>query len=261
MPIDVFPWPPVGVVGSEWTEDAPVARLRSAMTGRDQRQSSRPVRRLATLTVSALAHGRMGAGYCEMLKTLLRGGIHAVRLQSSPINWWIDEQRRAAGDLNGAPFAFQAGGGPDHLAWQAVSGPSPLRLFTGAAVVAGTATAHAFGAYLPVSGLPARTTVGRPGDFIRIVDLDDVSISEPARLLRPAVTNGAGEVTLKLDRLPTIARGRINMAGQDEAVFQVDGPLPRAVQPVSGDWQYTWNFREVFAEEVGGFTERPTVWT
>lgn len=259
MPINVFPWPPVGVVGSEWTEDAPVARLRSAMTGRDQRQSSRPVRRLATLTVSALANGQMGAGYCEMLKSLLRGGIHAVRLQSSPINWWVDEQRRRGADLNAPPMVWRVQGSTDPLTWR-TEAAQPLRWFSGIVVRGGVPSAHPFGGYLPAWGLPPQTLVGRPGDFIRIHDLAS-DASEVARLMRPAMTNAAGEVTLKLDRMPTIQNGRISMSGQDEGVFQVDGPLPRAVQPIAGDWQYTWSFREVFAEEVGGFTERPSVWT
>ena len=65
----------------------------------------------------------------------------------------------------------------------------------------------------------------------------------------------------KLDRLPTISGGRINLAGQDEAVFRVDGALPRTMQTISGDWCYSWSFRDVFADEVGGFVERPNTWT
>ena len=30
---------------------------------------------------------------------------------------------------------------------------------------------------------------------------------------------------------------------------------PRAVQPSIGAWSYDWQFREVFADEVGGFQE------
>lgn len=262
MPIQVFPWPPVGAVGSEWTWIAPVARLRSGQTGRDQMQASQRRRRVATLVVSALAAGRMGAGYCEMLKQLLDGGIHAVRLQSSPINWWLDEFRRQGGDMNSALLNWRAGGGPDPLAWQAGSGPNPLTIYTGAVVQAGAPNPVGAGfSHLTVTGLPPRQRVGAPGDFIRIYDLADTAHFEVARLMREAVTNGAGSVTLKLDRVPTISGGRVNMAGQDEAVFRVDGALPRATQPVSGDWSYTWNFREVFADEVDGFVERLNVWT
>ena len=256
MPIDVFPWPPVGAVGREWTIEAPTARLRSALTGRDQRQASQRVRRLAVVEVSALANGRMGAGYCEMLKQLLAGGVHAVRLQSGPVNWWLDEVTRRG--FNSQVMTWRTGSNP--LAWLTAGG-QPLTWYRGAVVTGGVPSASGPWGLLPVSGLPPRTLVARPGDFIRVYSMTDAAASEVARVMRPAVTDGAGAVTLKLDRVPSISGGRVNMAGQDEAVFQVEGALPRAVQPVSGDWSYTWNFREVFADEVGGFTERPGTWT
>ncbi|MDF3606131.1 hypothetical protein PE067_08320 [Paracoccus sp. DMF-8] len=258
MAINVYPWPPVGAVGAEWTEIAPVARLRSALTGRDQMQASQRKRRIATVVVSALANGRMGAGFCEMLKQLLEGGIHAVRLQSSPINWWLDEVDRSGAALNGDPLAWRTGGNP--LAWQAGAGPNRLLFFTGSVITGGVPSASGMWGLLPITNAPANTLVARPGDFIRIHNLADVSITEVARVVRPAVTDGSGAVTLRLDRVPTISGGRVNLAGQDEGVFRVDGALPRAVQPVTGDWSYTWSFREVFADEVGGFTER-SPWT
>lgn len=258
MPINVYPWPPVGVVASEWTRIAPVARLRSGLTGRDVMQASQRRRRVATLEVSALAAGRRGAGYCEMLKELLDGGIHAVRLLSSPINWHLDDMDRLSLMPPPAPLDWRRGSDP--VAWQ--TGDSPLRWFTGPVAVAGSATAVGAGfAILPVTGLPPDRVVGRPGDFIRISDVQDASVSEVRRLLRPAVTTGAGAVTLKLDRMPDITAGRVTMAAQDEAVFRVDGPLPRSRQPVGSDWRYSWSFREVFADEVGGFVERPNTWT
>lgn len=257
MPINVYPWPPVGAVGAEWTLDTPTARLRSLLTGRDQMQASQRRRRVATVHVSALARDRMGAGYCEMLKQLLDGGIHAVRLQSSPVNWWMDELERRSAAHNSSPLTWRTSGNP--LAWR--TGGQPLVWFTGSVAVAGTPTSSGPWTLLPVSGLPANVLVARPGDFIRIYDMADASVWEVARIMRPATTSAAGSVTLKLDRMPTISGGRVNLAGQDEAVFRVVGGLPRAVQPVRGDWSYTWNFREVFADEVGGFTERPGTWT
>lgn len=256
MPINVYPWPPVGALGAEWTLDMPTARLRSLITGRDQMQASQRRRRIAVVQVSALAAGRMGAGYCEMLKQLLDGGIHAVRLQSSPINWWIDELARRGEAFSSAPLAWRTGSDP--LAWRrgGAGGGNPVRWFTGRVVSGGAPSVSGMWGMLPVSGLPAWTLVARPGDFIRIHEMSDAAVFEVARVVRPATTNGAGEVTLKLDRVPTISGGRVNVAGQDEAVFRIDGALPRAVQPVGGDWSYTWNFREVFADEVGGFTER-----
>lgn len=257
MPISVFPWPPVGAIGAEWTENAPVARLRSALTGRDQMQASQRKRRLATVQVSALARGRMGAGYSEMLKQMLEGGIHAVRLKSSPINWYLDEIQRQGLGTNAQPLAWRTGGNP--LAWRTAGG-QPLLWFTGTVARGGAVTAAGIYWSMPVTGLPPNTTVARPGDFIRIFDIADPSVFEVARVLRPATTDAAGAVTLKIDRQPTIANKGVDMAGQDEGVFRVDGALPRAVQTIGGDWSYTWSFREVFADEVGGFIERTGVW-
>lgn len=258
MAINVFPWPPVGAVGAEWTLDMPVSRLRSAITGRDQMQASQRRRRIATVEVSALANGRMGAGYCEMLKQLLDGGIHAVRLQSSPINWWLDELRRQGlgeGGVNSYPLTWRTNGNP--LAWQ--TDGNPLNWYSGTVVTGGVPGEFHMWGTLTVTGLPPRTLVARPGDFIRVYDMSDASIYEIARVVAAAVTDGSGSVTLKLDRVLTISNGRVNLAGQDEGVFRADS-MPRAVQPIDGDWKYTWNFREVFADEVGGFMER-TPWT
>lgn len=253
MPINVYPWPPVGAVAMEWTSIAPVARLRSGLTGRDVMQASQRKRRVATLEISALANGRMGAGYCEMLREVLDGGIHAVRLLSSPINWWLDEIPRRAGALNPQPLSWTPP--PGSIDWPGIS------WVTGAAVIGGTPGTSGPWGSLPVSGLPANMTVARPGDFIRIYDPVDPAIFEIARLMRPATTNGSGAVTLKLNIVPTISGARVMMAGQDEGVFRPDGDLPRSVQPASGDWYYTWRFREVFSDEVGGFEERPNAWT
>ena len=48
--------------------------------------------------------------------------------------------------------------------------------------------------------------------------------------------------------------GRVNIGTVVSAVFEVtEMPSPR--QPVRGNWFYTWKFREVFEDEVGGFVE------
>lgn len=260
MPIFVYPWPPVGAVGAEWTVDAPVARIRSMITGRDQVQASQRKRKIATIEVSALANGRMGAGYCEMLKDLLDGGIHAVRLRSSPINWHLDEiSRRAEMGAAARPLNWRTGAAVD-LDWQR-GGGQPFLWFSGQPAQSWSVTPLGSFWQMGVSGLPRNFMVSRPGDFIRITDLTNPNVSEAVRVLRPAVTDANGQVFVKIDREPTITNGRVDMAGQDEGVFRVDGGLPRSVQGADGDWYYTWSFREVFADEVGGFQERPGTWT
>lgn len=254
MPIIVYPWPPVAAVASEWTIDQPVSQIRSALTGRDVMQASRPPRRLATVEVSALGGaGRQGAGYCEMLRQLLSGGIHGVRIRSYAINWHLDEIDRSADALNPSPLEWVTP--PDPISWGGLS------WVTGGAVIGGTPGTSGPWGTLQVTGLPPNMVVGRVGDFIRVYEATDASVFETARLMRLATTNGSGAVTLKLDRALTISGGRVMMAGQDEAVFRPDGAMPRSVQPVGGNWSYTWRFREVFPDEVGGFDERAGTWT
>ena len=248
--IDVYAWPPVGVVGSEWTVSDPVARLRSGLTGRDQMQASQRRRRIASLEVSALACGRMGAGYMEMLKDLLRGGIHAVRLRSSPINWHLDEMSRRD-RMGGTPFEWVSSEGD--FTWQ--NAGMTFSWFAEAHANGGVPVMQDGWCMLPVTALPPIFTVARPGDFIRVHSAT-TSASQTARVLRPAITNAAGEVVLRLDRPITISGGRVNMVAQDEGVFRVEGELPRAMQPTGANWSYSWTFREVFADEVDGFTER-----
>lgn len=257
MTIFVYPWPPVGALGFEWTHERPVARMRSMLTGRDQLQASQRKRRIATLQVSALGRGSNGAGYCEMLKDLLDGGVHAVRLQSCPINWHR-HFAQGLGTLNSQPLAWRTGASP--LAWRAGSTANPLLWFSGRVVIGGAPATSGGWNVLPLSGLPASTLVARPGDFIRVYEIGDASTYEIARVLAPCTSAADGTATLRLDRAITITGGRVNLAGQDEGVFRVEGALPRAVQPVSGDWSYTWSFREIFADEVGGFVERDP-WT
>ncbi|WP_151720784.1 hypothetical protein [Gemmobacter serpentinus] len=252
MSINVFAWPPVGALGFEWTHGRPVARLRSMLTGRDQMQASQRKRRIATLQVSALGNGANGAGFCEILKDMLDGGIHAVRLRSSPINWHR-HYRPAVNTLNSTSLTWRTGSDP--LAWQA-SG-QPLRWYDGRMVTAsGASSPQGMWHGLTLSGLPVGTLVARPGDYIRAYEMSDPAVSQMARVVRPATTDAAGAVTLRLDRAITISNARVNLAEQDEGAFRVEGGLPRAVQPLSGDWSYTWSFREVFADEVGGFVER-----
>lgn len=257
MTIDVYPFPPVGIVAFEWTFEQPIAVLRSLTTVRSQAQASQPKRRLATVQVSALGNGGNGAGYCEMLKELLEGGANAVRLSSFPANSYRGFVR-AQSQLNSEPLAWRTGGQP--LAWRVGSSTSPLQWFTREPVIGGTPGTSGGYNTLPLTGLPSNTLIARPADYIRVYAIGDANTSEIARVLAPCVSNGAGAATLRLDRPITIVGGRVNLAAQDEAVFVVDADLPRAVQPVSGDWIYSWAFREVFADEVGGFVEKGNPW-
>lgn len=248
MARNVYAWPPVGVTGWEWTEVAPVASSRSIISGADYTSAAGPRRKLASLNVSALGRGRSGAGFMENLKILLAGGINLVRLNSTPVNWYLDAARLQS-VRQSQPLAWQDGADP--LAWQ--SGANPLKWFNGR-VLSATATTVSGTPALSVTGLPASQLVARPGEFVTLFNggLSDV-VGVTARVLTEAQSNASGVAVIKLMSALTGA-GRVNIGTSESAVFKAES-LPRAVQGITGDWSYAWSFRQVFSDEVGGFTE------
>lgn len=250
---NVYAWPPVGITGHEWTVHQPVARSRSLITGATRVSSAQRARRLVTLQVSALAAGRSGAGYMERLKELLEGGVHLVRLTRGPINWWLDEGRLP--DYRSEPMSWTHNGAS--LDWAQGFGNSALVWFSGNVITARRVTSGGRPA-VRLSGLPPNTTIVRPMDLLTIHSFDGID-SQVVRAITAATTNGSGVATILLAEAITILAlnddGRANLGGVETRVFEVEGELPRAVQPVRGDWSYSWQFREVFADERGPFVE------
>ena len=247
MSIKVFAWPPVGVTGADWTEEAPVQMARSMVTGAEFSSAVQRKRRLATLNVSALSRDLWGAGYMEMLKRCLEG-IHAVRLNSMPVNWWPD----AAAELNlfrqAVPLDWAAADVP--LSWTdaAVS----LLWFSGTVLFATLTTSGGYPA-VQVTGLPPNVLIARPGEFVTSYVTPADRIGSTAQVLAPAYSDAAGVVVIRLLTALAFA-GRISIGGSDTAVFKPVA-YPRSVQPLAENWFYSWSFREVFADEVGGFEE------
>lgn len=246
MSINVIAWPPVGVVGTEWTEEAPVERSRSLLTGADYVSTRGRIRRLAALDVSALSRGRSGAGYMEMLKRHLAGGIHAVRLYSYPVNWHLD----ALDDTwrQSEPIDWTSGGAA--LSW--TSGGSALSWYSGTVLTGTTGTDGDGWPIVTVSGLPVNKLVARPGEFVTAFD---DRTEHRAQVTAEARSDGSGQAVIRLfDALPALTDARVNIGTSDTGVFRAV-QLPRAAQPLAANWTYSWQFREIFADEVGGFEE------
>lgn len=248
MPVPVYSWPPVAAVGSEWTVVSPLDESMSGITGARYASANQPERRVARLEVAALDAGdRIGAGYVEMLKRLLKGGANLVRLNSYPINWHLD----ALADTTFRQSAL--------VDWLEVGVPlgwtegAEVLWYDGTVITGTTATSNGFPA-VSVTGLPPNRLVARPGEFLTVfVDADDLT-GTTVQIMAPARSNGAGAAVIRLyEALPN--GGRVNIGISDSAVFRVAGDLPRSMQPVGGNWSYGWEFIEVFADEVGGFTE------
>ena len=245
MPTDVIAFPPVGAVGSMWTVAAPVQRSRSLITGRRHVSRWGRERREAMANVSALAKTRSGAGYSEMLIRHLDGGANLVRINSYPINWHLD-QARLMGLRGSPPIKWTTDGDP--LAH--TTGGQPLNWFNGT-VVSGVAS----GTQIAVSGLPPRTLIARPGDFVQAFDTVSDTTGPIAQATAEATTDDAGGAVIKLfEALPAATYPRVNIGVSESRVFEVE-EMPRSPQPLGANWFYQWNFREVFADEVGGFTE------
>ena len=246
MPIPVYGWPPVGVVGSEWTHVAPIEESLSGVTGARYASASEPERRAVRLRVSALSLGRSGAGYIEALKRLMNGGANLVRLNSYPINWHLDALSEADGRTMDRLLWTSDG---DDLEW--TSGADDLIWFSGALLTGTLTTSGGFPA-VSVTGLPPSRLVARPGEFLTVFGTPDVTV----QIIAPAYSDGSGNAVVRVLTSPGIA-GAVSLGGSDTGVFRAIGELPRSTQPVGQNWFYDWEFIEVFSDEVGGFTEFP----
>lgn len=214
MAINVYAWPPVCGVGRSWTPEQPNAVLRSALTGKDQRQSSQRERIFAAIDVPARYRSASPAsGYMEVLRRLLAGGVNAVRLTS-----WSASVRPNDGDV----FS---------------------RLTIGMTAVA--TTSGGFGAWR-VDGLPPGYPLIWPGDRFRVGSTVWQAINE-------AVADATGRATIKVFGTPS-GSGALTLGQQETAVFRVDGDFPAGPMQI-GSFSYSLQLRQVFSDEVGGFTE------
>lgn len=249
----VYEWPPVGVVGREWTVSDPVSVSRSIFDQAHYISAAQPRRRMAVLNVSARSQDDQGAGYMEALKRILRGGLNAVRLNSYPINFRRgpvvpDEVRQSW------PISWQTVA-DNPLAWRAGAGPRGLRWYKGGwngqiATAEKLETGTSGIGRLRVTGLPPSADIARVGEFVRVYG----DIQDTRMLLRPVRSDAGGGATIHLDE-ETGGGGRINFGVPDTGVFLAE-EMPRVTRPNFGDWTYGWSFREIFEREFpDGFTE------
>jgi len=235
--VNVYAWPPVAHTAAEWTVVDPIGRSRSLISGASYVSAAQRRRRVATLDVSALSLDRNGAGYIEVLKRLLDGGVHLVRLHSTPINWHIDDQTENS--TRGRPISWILP--PGSFDWTVPS--APIRWWSGSAVTMGEALS---GNRVRITGLLPHKLAARPGEFVTMGGVT-------AMVVRPARSNAAGEAVLHL-LSPLSGSDVIEIGTRETGVFEAD-EMPRAVQPLGQNWSYTWKFTEVFEDERGPFTE------
>lgn len=233
---NVYAWPPVGHIRAGWSVVAPLGQSRSLIHGGEYVSAAQRRRRIATLEVSALAMGQNGAGYMEVLKRLLDGGLHLVRLYSTPINWRLSDNAEAV--LRPRPMSWIVP--PGAFGWDGPAGA--LEWWSGAPPLA-TAASEGGWPVLDVTGLPPARLVARPGEFVAMA-------GGTAMVRRPAHSDAEGAARIAL-LTPLAGSGALIIGAQETGVFKADS-LPFADQPLSGNWSYSWNFTEVFADEGRG---------
>ena len=253
MARDVYAWPPVDAIATMWTVRQPINRSTSFFTGADISTSAERKRKLASIVVPGIGDlaGTMNGGYCEMLKEFLEGGKNLVRLNSMPVNWFFDEQ----GPFDPKSFDVNWTGPTTDVNW---TEPTTGVNWITTSVITGTkGTDGTLYTVTITVDVVDGTLVARPGEYVKgfsRADFESGGAGTSARVVRPAYAGVNGTVVIYLmSELTDVYHVELNATVS--AVFMVDGDLPMAEQPVDGNWSYPWSFREVFSDEVGGFTE------
>lgn len=215
MAINVYAWPPVPAKGRSWLVHQPVARLRSVMSGKEQIQASQRARRLVDLEISGLNAGRMAGGYMEMLGRLLLGGAHGVRLSSWSPNWALDQIPRGGHDFLSIALTATATSSSGLAAWR-------------------------------IAGVPPGFPLMKPGERFRVGGALYQAVNR-------VVANASG-VAIARVLTATSGSGALTLRAQETAVFRPES-IPTAPQTPGADFIFRWSFREVFADEVGGFVD------
>jgi hypothetical protein len=239
--VDVVAWPPVGLTAFEITKIDPISVSKSLINSKPFVSRFGRSRRVATSVVSGISYDAAGAGYMEMLKEYLDGGVNLIRLEVFSAIWHF-KQANSNPLLFNTPIEWTAGGtqlvwacGSTDVAWY-------LKTFT-----ATTRTGNA----LTVTGLPINTIIIRPHE---IVSLWVNNVKEQRRASRLVMSNGSGvAVIYTKDAFTGI--GPVVLGDSESVVFRVDGVMPRAVQPQSGEWTYDWSLQEAFADEYSAWVE------
>lgn len=241
--VDVIAWPPLTVIGYDNAPVYPVSRSRSLLDGRSYVSAAQRARRFVTITAQGIGPDRAGAGWLDMLKRELRGGVNLVRVDLASPVWHL-----AVNPLNGlrgsVPLVWSAGASA--LDWTAAA--APLSWTTGAQIAGVTAADNS----LTCTGLPPSRVVAYPSELVRVIDGDGVA--HFARVVGIAKSDATGTARVFLDApLPS---GDVVIGFKESLVFEIPGINDvRAAQPVGQNWSFTLDLRQVFEDETDGFTE------
>jgi hypothetical protein len=250
MARNVYKWPPVHTVATMWTVQQPIHRSRSFVTGYSLTSSAQRERLMAKFEVPGIGNDNLGGGYCEVLKKLLAGGQHLIRVNAVPVNWYF-EQLTPRDFERSVKVEWDDGAGTE-VTWEE---PPTETVWLSGSFVPGTIGTDGSWDIVTLTGLPPNTLIARPGEYVTgraLAGLD--ADGSTAMVMRPATSDASGSVTIYLMSALTVAE-HVEINARPSYVFEVDGPLPSATQPLDGNWSYVWPLRQVFEDEVGAFTE------
>jgi hypothetical protein len=242
----VYAFPPVAVVGHEWDVVDPVSRGEEMFTGEIIESAAERRRRVVSLAVEGAA-GDSG-GYMRALKRLLRGGLHAVRLYSTPANHLEDvgvvplpgaaEMIWTADD---AEMVWTAGGA--EMVWVHGAYVAP----SGGAVLASPRDWHGMGLG-DATHLPPSQVVARPGQFVTVYSGGGL-VSTTRMLIQPIQSDAAG-AGLVVTETPFPTGGSLQIGTRETGIFKAE-EMPRWQRGLEDrGFQIGWSFREIFADEV-----------
>lgn len=234
----IYAWPPVCARGVEFTQVQPYSESVSAF-GQKTRYISQHQRerKVATMIVSGMYNDGAAGGYINMFKRLMKGGSNLVRLQSRPSHWnlrWggTRGQNEMEWTSTGRDLDWTAGN--EYMVWYEGD------VLTGVYAVDGNYDS------IIVSGLRPNEVAAYPDETIR-------SGSTSARVLKLEYADENGEATIRTDGpLPS---GDVNIGEYEEDIYKLVD-IPRSVQYAGQDFEYEFNFEQVFEDEiVGSYTE------
>lgn len=216
---NIYAWPPFKTQSVSFSVLRPSRSGVGAFTGERFGSTVGPSRLAASVSVSALAGDRDGAGMAESLLELMAGRVHLARMNTLPVNWIRDSRA--------APFSLT---GPANAGTVTTSGGFDAIQLTGQ--VPGAIVCRAFDVVGSYSGGTLQST---------------------ARAVRTVRANVSGVAVIPLHS--ALPAGIIWVGAPESRVWAMDGHSGGA-QGVGADWSYSFALREVLTAEIpAGATE------
>lgn len=233
MTTNIYAWPPIKARGVEHTVVQPISESISAL-GAETRYVSTYAkeRRVVTLVISGRNNQGSAGGYINMLKRFLKGGRHLVRVSSQPAHFNLDWL-----DLRGqTPLGWTST--ERDMDWTSYG--SELTWLSGS-VLTGVNTPDGDFDGLVVQGFPPNEVVAYPDEIIW------TGGANTARVLKMEKSDSEGQAHIRISR--ELSSGKVIVGLSESGIFKLT-EIPRVVQYAGEDFEYTFELREVFEDEI-----------